>query len=119
MTLSLLANTWDKKVGVLVYLRSQAAETVLAALAPQRADIEAALGEPLEWNPHPEQTGQSDPTVAAGRYIDQIRVAADYFLAHAARCCVQGDLHAPSTDRQPLRRINDSRLGGWCLARLL
>ena len=55
MTLSLLANTWDKKVGVLVYLRSQAAETVLAALAPQRADIEAALGEPLEWNPHPEK----------------------------------------------------------------
>jgi uncharacterized protein DUF4268 len=28
---------------------------VLRQLDPQKADIEAALGEPLDWNPHPEK----------------------------------------------------------------
>jgi hypothetical protein len=53
--LSLMANTFENKVGVRVYLRGQVADTALAQLEPQRDVLEKEIGARLEWNPHPDK----------------------------------------------------------------
>lgn len=55
VTLSLVANTWDKFVGLRVYLRSRVAAAVLNGLAPERQRIEDEIGSALEWNPFPDK----------------------------------------------------------------
>jgi hypothetical protein len=53
--ISAVANTFDKKVGVRVYLGSSVADRALEQLLPMRTEIESEIGQPLEWNPHPEK----------------------------------------------------------------
>jgi hypothetical protein len=60
-TLSAVANTFDKRVGVRLYLNSRVAEQSLRQLLAIRAEIESEIGEQLDWNPHPEK---KDKTVA-------------------------------------------------------
>lgn len=56
MNLSLTANTFDEKVGLRIYLSGRVADSVFQQLEPQRSAIEAAIGDTLEWNPHPEKS---------------------------------------------------------------
>lgn len=67
MNLSLTANTYDKKVGLRIYLSGRIADAALQQLEPQKQDIETALGEQLEWNPHPEK---SDKVIRLTRDAD-------------------------------------------------
>lgn len=65
--LVLVANTWEKFVGVQVYISNRVATAALQALAPMRSAIEAEIGEPLQWNPNPEK---SDKIIALRRKGD-------------------------------------------------
>jgi hypothetical protein len=53
--LSLTANTYDKRVGVRLYLGHRVAEQALQQLEPRRQQIEHEIGSTLEWNPYPEK----------------------------------------------------------------
>jgi hypothetical protein len=53
--LSCIANTWDGKIGVRVYIRHKIADMALPQLEAHRAEIEAAIGGPLKWNPYPDK----------------------------------------------------------------
>jgi len=55
MWLSNIANAYDGRVGVRIYLRNTVAEKALAQLLAQKDDIERELGETLIWNPSPEK----------------------------------------------------------------
>lgn len=52
--LSNIANTWENRIGIRIYLRNQIADAALSQLLPQREAIESELGESLQWNPNPE-----------------------------------------------------------------
>ena len=52
--LSNIANTTDNKIGVRVYIHKKIAEEALPALEAERGAIEAEIGQPLEWNPNPD-----------------------------------------------------------------
>jgi hypothetical protein len=55
MGLSNIANTFDHKLGVRVYLYNRYnADAALAQLFDQREQIETELGTKLIWNPNPE-----------------------------------------------------------------
>jgi hypothetical protein len=55
ITLSAVANTFDKRVGVRIYLGNRVADRALAQLLPMRAEIESEIGQQVEWNPHPDK----------------------------------------------------------------
>jgi hypothetical protein len=59
--ISAVANTFDKRVGVRVYLGGGVADRALEQLLPMRTEIESEIGQPLEWNPHP---GKKDKIIA-------------------------------------------------------
>ena len=65
--LSCIADTWEKKIGVRVYIRSKLAERALPYLLTQKAAIEKEIGSPLVWDPHPDN---SDKTIALHRQAD-------------------------------------------------
>jgi hypothetical protein len=69
--LSLFANTWDKRIGVRVYLGHQVADRALEQLLPQRSEIEREVGSALEWNPHPEKRDQTIRLVRDGDIADR------------------------------------------------
>jgi hypothetical protein len=52
--LSNIANTSAGRVGVRVYIRNKVADVALPQLEAERAAIEKEIGEPLQWNPNPE-----------------------------------------------------------------
>ena len=53
--LSNVANTYDNRIGVRVYLRGRYnGESALAQLLESKVEIEKEIGEPLVWNPNPE-----------------------------------------------------------------
>ena len=52
--LSNTANTFDNKIGVRVYIRSKVASAALPQLLQVKEEIEAEIGEKLEWDPNPE-----------------------------------------------------------------
>jgi len=53
--LSNIANTYDNKIGVRVYLRQrQGGDAALAQLQEWKKEIEGEIGEPLQWNPNPD-----------------------------------------------------------------
>jgi Domain of unknown function (DUF4268) len=51
--LSCIANTWDGRIGVRVYIRNKVADLALPQLEAMKNEIEAEIGEPLKWNPNP------------------------------------------------------------------
>jgi hypothetical protein len=53
--LSLLANTFDKRVGVRVYLNHTVADQALGQLLAVKPEIESEIGSSLEWNPNPDK----------------------------------------------------------------
>jgi hypothetical protein len=65
-------NTDQKTVGIRIYISNKIAETMLPFLETKKSEIEAAIGEHLNWNPNPEnrdkiiqllhQTDFNDPT---------------------------------------------------------
>lgn len=67
IVLSNIANTYDGRIGIRVYMGSKISDAAVAELLPQRADIEEELGETLEWNPNPEN---KDKTIALYRDAD-------------------------------------------------
>jgi hypothetical protein len=85
VTLSLVANTWDKWVGVRIYLRHQVAAAVLEALAPQRDQIEREVGGELEWNPFPDKLDKVIRLSRPGDIADRSRwpELADWLTARA------------------------------------
>lgn len=52
-SLSNIANTFDNRIGIRLYMRSNVAEQALVQLEQQRAEIEEEIGEKLSWNPNP------------------------------------------------------------------
>jgi hypothetical protein len=65
--LSCIANTWEKRIGVRVYLQSHLADQVLRGLAAQKDTIEEEIGSKLSWNPHP---NKSDKIILLDRPAD-------------------------------------------------
>lgn len=51
--MSLAADTWGKRISVRVYLKERIADYALSQLGAQREQIEAEIGDSLEWNPRP------------------------------------------------------------------
>jgi Domain of unknown function (DUF4268) len=69
--LSATANTYDKKIGVRVYLTSRfGGNMALQQLQESRDAIEAEFGRALEWNPNPDA---ADKVIAAVRDADLAR----------------------------------------------
>jgi hypothetical protein len=52
--LSNIANTSDGRIGVRVYISNKIADVALPKLEEERKQIEAEIGEPLQWNPSPD-----------------------------------------------------------------
>ena len=52
--LSAIASTYNDQVGIKVYIHSTLADAALPQLEAQRDEIEAEVGEKLQWNPNPE-----------------------------------------------------------------
>ena len=52
--LSNIASPTERRIGVRVYISNKAADLALPQLEAERATIEKEIGEPLEWNPNPD-----------------------------------------------------------------
>lgn len=53
--LSNIANTYDNKIGIRVYMRSKYnSEAALSQLMEQKEEIEKEIGDQLRWNPNPD-----------------------------------------------------------------
>lgn len=62
--LSNIANTFDGRIGVRVYMRGGVADLALPQLEADRAAIEQEIGEALQWNPNP---NAKDKTISLTR----------------------------------------------------
>jgi hypothetical protein len=65
--LSCIANTSQGRIGVRVYIRNKVADLALPQLEAMRTEIEAEIGEPLKWNPNPDNL---DKTIVLDRPAD-------------------------------------------------
>jgi Domain of unknown function (DUF4268) len=65
--LSCIANTWEGRIGVRVYIGNKIADLALPQLEAQRKEIEAEIGEPLKWNSYPEK---QDKIIVLDRMVD-------------------------------------------------
>jgi hypothetical protein len=65
--LSNTANTFDNKIGVRVYIGNKVASVALLQLLQMKEEIEAEIGEKLEWDPNPENL---DKTIGLKRDAD-------------------------------------------------
>jgi hypothetical protein len=77
IVLSLVANTFDKRVGVRVYLNGRVADQALAQLTLSKAEIEAEIGSHLNWNPNPNKKDkvislQRDGDIAEKQQWDEL-----------------------------------------------
>jgi hypothetical protein len=69
--LSCTANTDDNRIGVRVYLRQRhGGEAAFAQLSEWKEEIEREIGQPLQWNPNPENR---DKIIAVYRDADLSR----------------------------------------------
>lgn len=53
--LSLIANTYDKRIGVRLYMSGNVADTALDQLLEHKEEIEKEIGSTLIWNPFPDK----------------------------------------------------------------
>lgn len=67
ITLSNIANTYDNRIGVRVYISNKVAAAVLPQLMDMKNDIEEEIGSSLEWDPNPENR---DKVIALVRDAD-------------------------------------------------
>ena len=67
INLSNTANTFDNKIGVRVYISNKVASVALPQLLQMKEEIEAEIGEKLEWDPNPENL---DKTIGLKRDAD-------------------------------------------------
>jgi len=67
INLSNIANTYDNRIGVRVYISNKVAAAALPQLMDMRNDIEAEIGSSLEWDPNPEN---QDKVIALVRDAD-------------------------------------------------
>ena len=65
--LSNIANTFDGRIGVRVYIGNKIADMALPQLEAQRSAIENEIGEPLKWNPNPDA---KDKIILLDREVD-------------------------------------------------
>jgi len=65
--LSNIANTYERRIGVRLYISNKVAENALPQLQDQKDAIEREIGAALSWNPHPEK---SDKIVVVLREAD-------------------------------------------------
>ncbi len=54
INLSNTCNTYDNRIGIRVYISNKVADVALPQLLRDKEEIEAEIGENLEWNPNPE-----------------------------------------------------------------
>lgn len=52
--ISNICNTESNSVGVRIYIQNKISDTMLPYLESQRAEIESAIGQSLQWDPNPE-----------------------------------------------------------------
>lgn len=69
--LSLSANLSEGRLGVRLMLVGERGGRALAALDPERAEIETLIGEALEWNPSPEKKEKSIRVSRPMRLVDR------------------------------------------------
>jgi len=55
INISNIANTFDNKIGIRVYISNKIADIVLPQLMNEQKKIEEEIGQPLVWNPYPEK----------------------------------------------------------------
>lgn len=67
IVLSNIANTWENKIGVRVYISNQIADWALPQLEGQKDEIEKEIGLHLQWNPNPENR---DKTIAITKNVN-------------------------------------------------
>jgi len=67
INLSNIANTYDKRIGVRVYVSNRVAQAAMPQLLAMREEIEAELDVELEWDPNP---GNRDKIIALTREGD-------------------------------------------------
>ncbi len=65
--LSSIANTYDNRIGVRVYIGNKIADMALPQLEAERLAIEREIGEPLQWNPNPDN---KDKIILLDRKVD-------------------------------------------------
>ncbi|MFC1509564.1 DUF4268 domain-containing protein, partial [Candidatus Omnitrophota bacterium] len=67
INLSNIANTYENRIGVRVYIGNKIADWALPQLETQKEEIEAEIGTKLVWNPNPENR---DKTIAVFRDLN-------------------------------------------------
>ena len=65
--LSNIANTYENRIGIRVYISNRIAESALPQLVKLRSEIEREIGDTLQWNPNPEN---KDKIIALTREAD-------------------------------------------------
>ena len=65
--LSSIANTYDNRIGVRVYIGNKIADMALPQLEAERLAIESEIGQPLQWNPNPDN---KDKIILLDRKVD-------------------------------------------------
>ena len=65
--LSNIANTWENRIGVRVYIGNKIADWALPQLEDQKEEIETEIGSKLQWNPNPENR---DKTIAITKDVN-------------------------------------------------
>ena len=65
--MSNIANTWENRIGVRVYIGNKIADWALPQLEDQKEEIETEIGSKLQWNPNPENR---DKTIAITKDVN-------------------------------------------------
>lgn len=67
-------NTDENTVGVRVYIGNKIADTMLPYLESRKAEIETAIGQPLIWNPNPDNRDKVIVLLHSTDFNDQKKV---------------------------------------------
>jgi Domain of unknown function (DUF4268) len=85
--LSNTCNTDLNAVGVRVYIRNQIAESMLPYLESKKSELEASIGQPLTWNPNPDNRDKVITLLHPTDFNDPAKVteAVDWLVSYTIR----------------------------------
>ncbi len=85
--LSNICNTDNDTVGVRVYIRNQIVDTMLPYLESKKLEIETAIGQPLQWNPNPENKDKVILLLHSTDFGDPVKVdeAVDWLVQYSIK----------------------------------